>query len=126
MVRLGRPRHNPTFDNLLEMDGDVYVIREDGAYWVKFAVRRVAPSAARPHGIQYSLTMHGADNQRLVGFDNAHPLPVKGRERGGQQPCDHSHVLGRVKAYKYENAAKLLADCWEAVDKVLKIKGGRP
>ncbi len=69
------PGQDHTIENLLELDGDVYVIDEVQGYWVKFMVRRVVASPGRPHGIEYSLTMHDAKNQRLVGFDNAHPPP---------------------------------------------------
>jgi len=57
--------------------------------------------------------------QRLVGFDNAHPV---GRGRRGE-PLDHRHRLQTVKPYAYEDAAALLADFWQAVDAVLKERG---
>ena len=68
-----RPEQDHTLENLLDLDGDIYVIDETAGYWVKFVVRRVIPSPKRPHGIEYSLTMHDSSNRRLVGFDNAHP-----------------------------------------------------
>jgi len=37
-------------------------------------VTRVPSSREKPHGIDYSLTLHGPDGERLVGFDNAHPV----------------------------------------------------
>src|SRR5271157_120203 len=93
----------------------------------KFAVRRVSPNPGRPHGVEYSLTMHDSNNRRLVGFDNAHPVPgAKRSQRGAGRAYDHRHRLGTVKPYPYENAAKLVADFWEAVDEVLKLKGDRP
>jgi hypothetical protein len=36
-------------------------------------------SPVKPHGPDYSLTLHGLDGERLVGFDNAHP--ERNRER---------------------------------------------
>ena len=94
---------------------------------MKFAVRRVTPSPGHPHGVEYSLTMHDSNNRRLVGFDNAHPVPgTKRSQRGAGRAYDHWHRLGTVKPYPYENAAKLVADLWEAVDEVLKLKGERP
>jgi Family of unknown function (DUF6516) len=124
---VGRPEQDHTLENLLDLDGDVYVIDEAAGYWVKFAVKRVTPSPGRPHGIEYSLTMHDSNNRRLVGFDNAHSLPgAKRAQRGASPDYDHWHRLGAVKPYPYDNAAKLVADFWQAVDEVLKLKGGRP
>jgi hypothetical protein len=121
------PEQDHTLENLLDLDGDIYVIDESAGYWVKFVVSRVTPSPERPHGIEYSLTMHDSNNQRLVGFDNAHPVPgTKRSGRGVGRAHDHRHRLGTVKPYPYENAAKLVADFWQAVDEVLKLKGDRP
>jgi hypothetical protein len=122
-----RPEQNHTLENLLDLDGDIYVIDEAVGYWVKFVVKSVPPSPERPHGIEYSLTMHDSSNRRLVGFDNAHLLPrAKRSQRRTAGAYDHRHRLGTVKPYPYENAAKLVADFWEAVDEVLKLKGSRP
>ena len=74
--------------------------------------------------MEYSLTMHDARNQRLIGFDNAHPLPGNKRHRGvAELAYDHWHRLGKAKPYRYENGAKLVADFWEAADEVLKRRG---
>ena len=122
-----RPQQDHTLENLLDLDGDIYVIDEAAGYWVKFVIKRVAPSPERPHGIEYSLTMHDSSNRRLVGFDNAHPVPgTKRSERGVGRTYDHRHRSGNVKPYQYENAAKLVTDFWEAVDGVLKLKEDRP
>ena len=37
-------------------------------------------SSEKPHGLDYSLALHGPDGERVVGFDNAHPI---GRQRRG-------------------------------------------
>jgi hypothetical protein len=123
-------RHGPeqdyTLENLLDLDGDIYVIDEVAGYWVKFVVKRVTPSPERPHGIEYSLTMHNSDNRRLVGFDNAHSVPrTKRSERDVSRVYDHRHRLSKAKPYQYENAAKLVADFWEAVDEMLKLQRGQ-
>jgi hypothetical protein len=118
-----RPAQNHTLENLLDLDGDIYVIDEAAGYWVKFVVRRVTPGPERPQGIEYSLTMHDSDNRRLGGFDNAHPVPgAKRHQRGVGGAYDHRHRLGTVKPYPYENAAKLVANFWAAVDEVLKLR----
>jgi hypothetical protein len=86
---------------------------------VKFVVTRVPVSPAKPHGLDYSLTLHGPDGERLVGFDNAHP--VAKQESG--DPQDHRHRLNIIAAYKYRDAASLVADFWTTVDSVLREKG---
>lgn len=81
-------------DALLDLDGQVLVVDEKGGYWVKFEARRVAATPQRPHGLRYSLTLHGYDNSRLVGFDNSHAVRrVEGP--GGKAPTafDHRHGL---------------------------------
>jgi hypothetical protein len=66
--------------------------------------------------LDYSPTLHGPDGERLVGFDNAHP--VERQKRGESQ--DHRHRLRTVKAYDYRDAATLLGDFWSTVDAVLR------
>jgi hypothetical protein len=51
------------------LNGDVLVISADGEYSVKFEVREAEVSVFKPHGLKYSLTLHGPGNRRLVGFD---------------------------------------------------------
>lgn len=113
------PMRDPSLDTLLDLDGVVLIVDPDGGHWVRFVVTRVPASSAKPHGLDYSLTLHGPDGERLVGFDNAHP--VKHQQRGGVQ--DHRHRLRTVKPYDYVDAATLLADFWAVVDTVLKERG---
>ncbi len=99
----------PSLDALLDLDGQVMVVDPETRHWVRFVVRRVPVSEARPHGIEYSLTLHGPDGERLVGFDNAHA--VKGQAGpGGKSGCalDHRHRLKTVRPYPYHDAATLL------------------
>ena len=79
-------------------------------------------SPEKPHGLDYSLTLHGPDGERLVGFDNAHPIAM--RRRG--EPQDHRHRLRTIKPYEYTDAATLLADFWALMDAVLREKGSDP
>ena len=65
---------DPTLDVLLDLDGQILVVDPEGGHWVGFVVRRVPVTPEKPHGIDYSLTLHGPDGERLVGFDNAHPV----------------------------------------------------
>jgi Family of unknown function (DUF6516) len=92
------------------------VVDPEGDHWVRFVVTRVPE---KPHGIDYSLTLHGPDGERLVGFDNAHP--VARQKRGKAQ--DHRHRLRTIRSYAYRDAATLLTDFWKAVDAVLRERG---
>jgi len=108
---------DPALDTLLDLHGQVLVIDEAG-YWVKFVVHRVPVTVAKPHGLDYSLTLHGPDGQRLVGFDNAHQ--VAGKRRNEQ---DHRHRLRTVRPYDYTNAGALVADFWAEVEALMREKG---
>lgn len=98
--------------------------RTKGQYWVRFSVIRVVSTPDRPHGLNYSLTLHGPGGNRLVGFDNAHPVREShgpgGKSRG---PVDHKHRMETVRPYRFKDAAMLLEDFWAEVDKLLKEKG---
>lgn len=119
-----RQPRDPNLDGLLDLDGQILVVDERGGHWVKFEVRRVAVTPERPHGLHYSLTLHGKDNERLVGFDNAHPVRSSRRPGGkGQMALDHKHRLQTIRPYRYKDAAALLADFWTEVDAVLKGRG---
>jgi hypothetical protein len=109
---------DPGLETLLDLDGVVLVVDPEGGHWVKFVVTRVPVSPEKPHGLDYSLTLHGPDGRRLVGFDNAHPAG-----RRGPVAYDHRHRFRTVKAYEYRDAAELLADFWRAVDAVLRERG---
>lgn len=114
-------RNDPAFDTLLDLDGVTLVIDPDRGLWVRFVVTRVPPSSEKPHGLDYSLTLHDKDGARLIGFDNAHR--VAGQQR--DEPQDHRHRIQTVKPYEYTDAAALLADFWREVDAVLQQQGGR-
>ena len=115
-------RRDPSLDTLLDLDGLTLVVDPEGGHWVRFVVTGVPAAPEKPHGLDYSLTLHGPNGDRLVGFDNAHP--VGKQERGG--PQDHRHCLRTVKPYEYSDAATLLADFWTEVDAVLKERGVQP
>lgn len=108
---------DPSFDTLLDLHGQVLVIDEAG-YWVKFVVHRVPETAEKPHGLDYSLTLHGPDGERLVGFDNAHP--VGGARRTEQ---DHRHRLRTIRPYDYRDAGGLVADFWAEVEALMREQG---
>jgi len=110
---------DPSMETLLDLDGQVLVVDPDGGHWVRFVVTRVPVSAEKPHGLDYSLTLHGPDGERLVGYDNAHRVAD---QRLGD-PQDHRHRLRTITAYEYRDAAALLSDFWNTVDSVLRERG---
>ena len=113
-------------DTLLALDGVAMVVDPAGHHWVKFIFKQVEPSKQRPHGLSYSLTLHGPDGQRIAGFDNAHPVATgSGPARRTVVAHDHRHVGVATKPYDYQDAATLLDDFWAEVDAVLKQKGVR-
>lgn len=114
-------------DALLALDGVTFFVDQAGRYRVRFVVRRVEASAERPHGLGYSLTLHDETGDRLVGFDNAHPVTaIRGPAGRRRTAHDHRHRYRTIRPYDYKDAASLLADFWEQVDAVLKEKGVLP
>jgi hypothetical protein len=59
--------HDPSLDTLLLLDGETFVV--EGNFWVKFEVKRVPALPEKPHGLDYSLTLHGGDGERLQKED---------------------------------------------------------
>ncbi len=99
---------------LLELDGIKYVVNEHLGLWVKFEAYEITPSAARPHGVKYSLTLHDRTNQRIMGFDNAHIV-------GNSHDHWHRTVNDPGRPYHYQNAGKLIEDFWKEVEKILQL-----
>lgn len=95
---------------------------------MKFIVHRTDVTAERPHGLSYfALTLHAPNGERLVGFDNAHP--VRRRRGPGSQSRrerDHRHRLRTIRPYEYRDAVTLIKDFWNEVDGVLKERGLMP
>jgi hypothetical protein len=117
-------RRDLSLDALLDLDGQVLVVDPETRHWVRFVVRRVRATEARPHGLAYSLTLHGPDGERLVGFDNAHSIKRRSGPSGRMKGTyDHTHRLKVVRPYEFQDAAALLADFWKTVDAVLREKG---
>jgi hypothetical protein len=107
---------------LLDLDGQVLVVDPEGGHWVRFVVTRTPVSQEKPHGLDYSLTLHGPDGERLGVVEPAHPV---GKQKRGD-PRDHRHRLRTIKAYDYRDAATLVGDFWNTVDAVLREKGAIP
>jgi hypothetical protein len=114
---------DPSLDHLLSLDGVRGVIDEAG-YWVKFEVATADPTRERPHGLDYSLTLHGPDNRRLAGMDNAHAAPSRSGPGGRDRDAyDHRHRFKTVAAYDYADAESLLIDFWKLVESVMRELG---
>ena len=113
-------KRDPTLDVLLDLDGQVLVVDPEGGHWVRFVVTRVAASPAKPHAIDYSLTLHGPNGERLVGFDNAHPVA---RQKRGQAAGSPSPAADDQKLRLPRRRDACCRDFWSAVDAVLREKG---
>ena len=114
-----------SLDNLRYLDGVSYVV--DGPFWVKFEVKQVPETLERPHGLDYSLTLHDGDGQRILGFDNAHAI-TEGSGPGAKTRIeyDHAHKGQRIRFYDYKDAVTLLTDFWMEVDKILEERITKP
>lgn len=84
----GREDRDYGLEYLLGYDERIHYF--DEAYWLKFEFKRVHKSKERPHGLDYSMTLHAPNGTRLVGFDNAHQVPAKGsRFKKPPEQFDH-------------------------------------
>jgi hypothetical protein len=108
---------------LLAFDGHVHHL--EGGYWLKFEIRRVQDTRARPHGLSYAFTLHAPDGTRLIGFDNAHGLPRRTPYSRRGESHDHWHRGARDpgRPYDFTDAATLIDDFFDEVERVLKEKG---
>ncbi len=113
-----------TLEFLLGFNGHVH--RYAGGYWLKFEIRKVEASDGKPHGLDYSFTLHGPDNRRLSGFDNAHSVPAKGaRFKKRPKAMDHWHrtETDEGRPYAFKDAETLLDDFFDEVERVLTEHG---
>lgn len=118
----GGPGHeDPSLARLLDTVG-IYDMTQ--GYWVEIQARSVPPSPHTPYGVDYSLTLHGPAGQRLIGYDNAHPVKTKtGPAGASSRTIDHRHRGKRVTGYAYSDAETLLEDFWADVRRKLKEEG---
>jgi hypothetical protein len=108
-------------DALLQLDGESFVVDPEDGCWTSFSVKQIPATAERPHGLRYSLTLHDGYGERLLGFDNAHPIQeVAGPGAKTRIEYDHKYLGERVRFYEYADAATLLADFWSEVDNILR------
>jgi hypothetical protein len=112
-----------TLEFLLGFNGHVH--HYAGGYWLKFEIRKVEPSDDRPHGLSYSFTLHGPDNRRLVGFDNAHGVRAVGRFKRRSKAMDHRHrtETDEGRPHAFNDAETLIEDFFNEVERVLTERG---
>ena len=101
-------------ENLLSLHGEVFPM--ENGYWVKFEVIRVEVSAAMPHGIKYSLTLHNKRNHRVIGYDNAHSFKSTKKYGAKKETYDHIHKQMDIVSYEFESAAQLMEDFWKSAE----------
>ena len=121
---MDKAKKDHSLDTLLEFDGVVMFVSDKHSYWVKFQATRIPPTADKPHGIDYSLTLHGPDGKRIIGYDNAHPArATKGPGGKRTKSRDHRHRYNTARPYEFLDAGTLMDDFWRDVRKILKEKG---
>ena len=91
-------------------------------YWLKFSVHEVEPSIRVQHGVGYSFTLHSPEGERVLGYDNAHPVPRLGNQLvDAPVAADHWHRDGSdpVLPYDFVSAEQLITYFFSAVEKRL-------
>jgi hypothetical protein len=108
------PPYDEAMSRLLDYHGRRYWLVN--GWSIRFQVKMVEVTDARPHGLKYSFTLHDVDNTRLLGFDNAHGVPRV-------QAYDHLHRFQRATelvAYEFRDADALVIDFFDAVEQACK------
>jgi hypothetical protein len=118
---------NHTLEFLLGFDGRIHYLEQ--AYWLKFEAKRIGPTAERPHGLRYSLTLHDPNGKRLIGFDNAHGVPALGSHfQKSSVEHDHWHRTAddEGRPYRFTTVIQLINDFEAGVGRVLAELGISP
>lgn len=112
-------------ETLLNLHGWTAEVGE--GFWVCVKAFRIHPDTGRPHGLNYSLTMHRPGGSRLLGYDNAHyPKIGSGPSRRSQRIArgfDHRHFRERINWYDFESSTKLIDDFWTDVATIMGEEG---
>jgi len=109
-----REHRDYTLETLIELDGMIATL--GGGFWIKIEAQRVQNDEAKPYGIKYSLTLHDARGERVLGYDNAHALP----KNASIKTHDHMHRSGKIVKYEYKDAATLLEDFRKDVERIMR------
>lgn len=116
------PEH--TLEWLLAYDGRRHFF--SSGHFLKFEIRLVEQSGQVPHGIAYSFTFHDPEGTRLLGFDNAHPVPHTGGKYVKPKPeADHWHrtINDEGRPYAFITVEQLLEDFFTEVEKICVKQG---
>jgi hypothetical protein len=117
-----RESRSEGWDYLLELDRQK--IGYDNGYWVTMRVTKVDPSEGRPHGIQYAFTLHDENDDRVLCYDNSHPIDVAtGPARKSKRPKTFDHIDRRGKKsvpYNFTTPYQLVEDFFSEVEDILK------
>jgi uncharacterized protein DUF6516 len=116
------PEHALEF--LLAFNGRIHWY--EGGYHLRFIIERVQPTDARPHGLNYSFSLHDPDGRRILGFDNAHRVPEPGSKfKKMPEQADHWHRTenDEGRPYQFESAERLIDDFFEQVERALQERG---
>jgi hypothetical protein len=99
----------------------------DNGYWVTIRVTEIEPDEGRPHGIQYAFTLHDENDDRVLGYDNSHPVDVAtGPARKSKRPKAFDHIDRRGKKsvpYRFTTPFRLVEDFFSEVEEILKKEG---
>lgn len=112
-----------TLEWLLAYNGRMHYF--PSGHFVKFEIRLVKESEVVPHGIAYSFTFHEPDGTRLLGFDNAHPVPHSGgRYVKPKAEADHWHRTknDEGRPYIFVSPAQLLDDFFTEVERACEAQ----
>ena len=111
-------KNDPDLEVLLQLNDEIFPM--DNGFWTKIEAIKVAANEHIPHGIKYSLTLHNPNNVRILGYDNAHGIKPKKKKYGAKRVVwDHRHEKKIVEPYEFENAAQLMTDFWDDVERIL-------
>jgi hypothetical protein len=110
------------WDYLLDLH--LFRIGYDNGYWATIRVFQVARDEGRPHGLQYSLTLHDEGGDRILGYDNSHAVDVAtgpGKRSRRPKAFDHIDRRGRrSSAYAFTTPFKLLEDFLAEVERIIE------
>jgi hypothetical protein len=104
---MAETHRDDSLDTLLDLDGEVLFI--DEKHWVKFTVKRVEPTPERPHGLSYSLTLHGEDGSVWSASIMRIPFDIRAVRQGGR---DALTTIGIGIARSVPMIMRTEACCW--------------
>ena len=108
---------------LLDYHGRIEYLAE--GYYLKFVIRQIAATPARPHGLKYSFTLHNPDGARILWCDNAHGVAPPGKSAKKTVTHDHWHRTAQDAGIPYDfvDAATLLEVFYDKVEQALAARG---